>query len=46
MIRFGLPKVFNYDRGSQFIINELTSLLENEMVRIRMDGKVRALDNM
>ena len=46
MIRFGVPKIFNTDQGSQFTSNEFTSFLENELVRISMDGKGRALDNI
>ncbi|QEN08343.1 hypothetical protein EXM22_10210 [Oceanispirochaeta crateris] len=37
---YGLPKIFNTDQGCQFTSNEFTSLLEGEMVRISMDGKV------
>lgn len=46
MMRFGLPEIFNTDQGSQFTSNDFTSLLEGEMVRISMDGKGRALDNI
>ncbi len=46
MMRYGLPEIFNTDQGSQFTSNEFTSLLEGEMVRISMDGKGRALDNI
>ena len=46
MMRFGLPEIFNTDQGSQFTSNEFTSLFEGGMVRISMDGKARALDNI
>ena len=46
MMRYGSPEIFNTDQGSQFTSNEFTSLLEGEMVRISMDGKGRALDNI
>jgi len=46
MMRYGLPEIFNTNQGSQFTSNEFTSLLECEMVRISMDGKGRALDNI
>lgn len=46
MMRYGLPEIFNTDQGSQFTSNEFTSFLEGEMVRISMDGKGRALDNI
>ncbi len=46
MVRYGLPEIFNTDQGSQFTSNELTALMEGEMVRISMDGKGRALDNI
>ena len=46
MMNYGLPEIFNTDQGSQFTSQEFTSLLEGEMVRISMDGKGRALDNI
>lgn len=46
MVRYGVPEIFNTDQGSQFTSNEFTSFLEGEMVRISMDGKGRALDNI
>jgi putative transposase len=46
MMKNGLPEIFNTDQGSQFTSNEFTSLLEGEMVRISMDRKGRALDNI
>jgi len=46
MMRYGVPEIFNTDQGSQFTSNEFTSFLEGESVRISMDGKGRALDNI
>jgi len=46
MMRYGLPEILNTDQGSQFTSNEYTSLLEGEMIRISMDEKGRALDNI
>ena len=46
MLRYGVPEIFNTDQGSQYTSHEFPSLLEAEMVRISMDGKGRALDNI
>ena len=40
------PKIFNTDQGSQFTSNEFTSILKAKKIRISMDGKGRALDNV
>ncbi len=46
MMRYGVPEIFNSDQGSQYTSQEFTSALEHEMVKISMDGKGRALDNI
>lgn len=46
MMKYGVPEIFNTDQGSQYTSTEFTSCLENEMVKISMDGKGRALDNI
>lgn len=46
MMQYGVPEIFNSDQGSQYTSQEFTTCLENEMVRISMDGKGRALDNI
>lgn len=44
--RYGIPEIFNTDQGSQFTSAEFTSLLESKGIRISMDGKGRAIDNI
>jgi putative transposase len=43
---YGIPAVFNSDQGSQFTSEAFTSQLEKLGIRISMDGKGRALDNV
>jgi putative transposase len=40
------PEIFNSDQGSQFTSNDFTGILEKEGIRISMDGKGRAYDNI
>ena len=40
------PEIFNTDQGAQFTALEFTSRLEAAEVRISMDGRGRALDNV
>ena len=40
------PEIFNTDQGSQFTSNEFTSTLEEENIRISMDGRGRVFDNI
>ena len=42
----GQPEVFNTDQGSQFTSIEFTGLLLSRDIRISMDGRGRALDNI
>lgn len=42
----GKPTIFNTDQGSQFTAHAFTSLLENVGIRVSMDGKGRAMDNI
>jgi putative transposase len=42
----GKPQVFNSDQGGQFTSHEYTARLLAHSVRISMDGKGRALDNI
>lgn len=44
--RFGSPEIFNTDQGSQFTSEAFTSVLLAHGIRISMDGKGRALDNV
>jgi putative transposase len=42
----GKPEIFNSDQGVQFTSQEFTARLEQAQVRISMDGRGRALDNV
>ena len=42
----GQPDIFNSDQGCQFTSNDFTGLLLEKRIRISMDGKGRALDNI
>lgn len=42
----GRPEIFNTDQGSQFTSRSFTSRLEKADIRISMDGRGRALDNV
>jgi putative transposase len=46
MDRYGKPKIFNTDQGSQFTAEAFTALLEASGVQVSMDGKGRFLDNI
>jgi putative transposase len=45
-LRRGQPEIFNSDQGSQFTSIEFTGLLLSRDIRISMDGRGRALDNI
>ena len=40
------PKIFNTDQGSQYTSVEFTGILKKHGIRISMDGRGRALDNV
>lgn len=40
------PEIFNTDQGVQFTAHEFTGYLEKAEIRISMDGRGRALDNI
>lgn len=44
--RWGRPEVFNTDQGAQFTSQAFTARLQEGGVRISMDGRGRALDNV
>ena len=44
--RYGAPRVFNTDRGAQFMLAAFTGALKARGVRILMDGKGCWLDNV
>ena len=43
---FGTPTIFNTDQGSQFTAIAFTDVLQNHNIRISMDGRGRATDNV
>jgi putative transposase len=43
--RFGTPKIFNTDQGSQFTSDAFTRVLKEARVKLSMDGKGRWMDN-
>jgi len=45
-LKISSPDIFNSDQGSQFTSNDFTGILENGGIRISMDGKGRAYDNI
>ncbi len=45
-LRRGHPEIFNTDQGPQFTSKNFTGLLEKGGIRISMDGRGRALDNV
>ena len=42
----GQPKIFNTDQGSQFTSQSFTGKLLSQGIRVSMDGRGRALDNI
>ena len=42
----GKPEIFNTDQGVQFTSITFTSILERSAIKISMDGRGRALDNI
>jgi len=45
-LQIARPELFNSDQGSQFTSQEFTGRLESAGVKISMDGRGRALDNV
>ncbi len=46
IIMNGKPQIFNTDQGSQFTSEHYVEYLESEQIKISMDGKGRAIDNI
>jgi putative transposase len=46
LLTYGKPEIFNSDQGSQFTSKKFTDLLKENEVKISMDGKGRAQDNI
>jgi len=44
--KHGQPEIFNTDQGCQYTSEELTGILKSKQIKISMDGKGRALDNV
>lgn len=44
--RYGKPEIFNTDQGSQYTGKAFTDVLKNNGIKISMDGKGRAMDNI
>lgn len=44
--RHGCPEIFNTDQGTQFTAHKFTGAVEGAGVRMSMDGRGRALDNV
>lgn len=46
LTQHGVPAIFNSDQGAQFTCEEFLGCLEAAAIRISMDGRGRALDNV
>ena len=42
----GVPEYFNTDQGSRFTSNEFIGILKSHKIKISMDGRGRAMDNI
>lgn len=45
-LRFGRPEIFNSDQGAQFTCNEFIAVLQAHGIKISMDSRGRAMDNI
>jgi putative transposase len=45
-LKAATPKYSNSDQGSQYTANELIELLQEEKIKISMDGRGRCMDNI
>lgn len=45
-LKINTPLIFNTDQGSQFTSLDFTNVLKNNSIKISMDGKGRAIDNV
>lgn len=43
---YGMPEIFNTDQGAQFTSDSFTDVLHKNNIKISMDGRGRALDNI
>jgi len=46
IVMHGKPEIINSDQGSQFTSQEYTEMLQEKGIKISMDGKGRAIDNI
>jgi len=46
LTKYGQPDIFNTDQGSQYTSSEFIEILKEKDIKISMDGKGRALDNI
>jgi len=44
--KYGKPKIFNSDQGSQYTSHEHTQILRDNGIQISMNGKGRSIDNI
>ena len=44
--KHGVPEYFNTDQGSQFTSKRFVEILKKNKIKISMDGKGRAMDNI
>jgi len=45
-LTLGKPDIFNTDQGAQFTSSDFTSTLKAQGIKISMDGRERAIDNI
>jgi putative transposase len=46
LMKYGKPEIFNTDQGVQFTCRNFIKVLKSQDIKISMDGKGRALDNI
>ncbi len=44
--KYGIPEIFNTDQGCQYTSKDFVKLIKDHKVKLSMDGKGRALDNV
>ncbi|MBN7813782.1 transposase family protein, partial [Algoriphagus sp. H41] len=44
--QYGCPEILNTDQGSQFTSEVFTATVKSSGIRLSMDGKGRAIDNV
>ncbi|GAI21806.1 unnamed protein product, partial [marine sediment metagenome] len=45
-LKVNRPEIFNSDQGTQFTSSDFTGILEDNGIRISMDGRGRVYDNI